>query len=182
MPAGPPGSLFYLGGDVTNSTPAPGFHNLVTSGPSDIALPNFDTDRDAFPGVVIAKDAAGIGGSDPTKVLKFSGGFVSQLEIDSNVHVDLFGAAKDFDRKDIDVEVGLYKCGAFSGCTLIDVDEKKYRHADGWQQKRFHFHGVDETITVSQWIEVRVAVLDSSDDDGWFAFGTADYNSRLTVD
>ena len=181
MPAGPIGSLFYLGGDVTMSTSAPWFHNIVASSPSDTPLPNFDTDRDAFPGVVIAKDAAGIGGSDQTKVLKFAGGFTSTLHIDANVHVDLFAAAKDFGRNDIDVEVGLYKCSVVSGCRLIDVDEKQYRNADRWTEKRFHFHGVDETILVGQWIEVRVAVLDSSQDDGWFAFGTADYDSRISL-
>jgi len=37
------------------------------------------------------------------------------------------------------------------------------------------------TIAVGEWIEVRVAVLDSSEDDGWFAFGTADYDSRIRI-
>ena len=64
---------------------------------------------------------------------------------------------------------------------LIDVDERRYQNADAWNEKRFHFHGVDETINVGQWVEVRVAVLDSSEDDGWFAFGTADYDSHLSV-
>ncbi len=173
--------IYYLGGDVTSNTRAPWFHNLVSSTPPDIALSNFDTDRDAAPGVLVAKDSAGIAGSDPTKVLKFRGGFFSALDIDGDVHVDLYGAAKDFAEKDIDVEVGLYKCSVISGCRLIGVDEKAFDNADKWYEQTFHFHDVDETILLGQWVEVRVAVLDSSEDDGWFAFGTADYDSRIEI-
>ncbi len=101
--------------------------------------------------------------------------------IDADVHVELFAAAKDFARKDIDVEVGLYKCGRVNGCRLIGVDERTYKNADRWKKMKFHFHDTDETFSPGQWVEVRVAVLDSSDADAWFAFGTADYDSRIKI-
>ena len=173
-------STYYLG-DIAWDTPAPRFHNIHADELPDIALPNFDTDRDAFPGALIAKDAAGIGGSDPTKLLRFSGGFASPLEIDADVHVDLYGAAKDFGRRDIDVQVGVYTCGELSGCSLIDSDTREYKHAHRWRKERFHFPDMQATVGTDEWIEVRVAVLDSSEDDGWFAFGTADYDSRIRI-
>jgi hypothetical protein len=103
------------------------------------------------------------------------------LDIDNDVLVDLFAAPKDFSREDITVEVGLYKCGAANDCRLIGVDVRDVQNADRWRKTVFVFPGVDETILVGQRIEVRVAVLDSSETDGWFAFGTAAYDSRLKI-
>jgi hypothetical protein len=149
--------------------------------PPDIPLPNFDTDRDSAPGVLIAKDSAGINGSDPTKVLKFEGRFTSTLQIDGNVHVDVYAAPKDFSGADLVVEVGVYRCGSLGGCSLIGSDTREYKDADEWKKKKFHIHDVQATIDPGEWLEVRVAVLDSSEDDAWFAFGTESYDSRLDL-
>jgi len=145
-------------------------------------LPNFDADRDSAPGALVQKDAAGIDGTDPTKLLRFRRTMIVPFVIDDHLHVELYAAAKDLEKKDIEVEVGVYRCDLLDRCTLLDVDTKEFRDADEWKKKTFHFHDSETVIGIGESIEVRVAVLDDSEDDGWFAFGTRQYDSNLTVE
>ncbi len=171
----------YLGGGVTNAIPAPAFHDISSDAPPDVALPNVDNDRDAAPGALVQKGAAGISGTDPTKVLKFKGAMVAPYVINDDLHIELYVAAKDFGKKDIHVEVGLYRCNLLNQCTLLGSDTNEVKNAKQWKKTKFHLHGIDSTIGIGEWVEVRAAVLDDSEDDGWFAFGTQQFDSKITV-
>jgi hypothetical protein len=179
VPPTPPASTLYLGGGVVSNIVAPAFHGIINSAPPNVGLPNLDTDRDSAAGALVQKDAVGISGNDPTKVLKFSAAMLAPLVIDDDVHVEMYVAAKDFERKDIDVEVGIYRCNLLNQCTLLDSETKEVRNADEWKETTFHLHDADTTIGAGDLLEIRVAVLDGSEDDGWFAFGTQQYDSRI---
>lgn len=179
IPAASPSELF-LGGGVVGGIPAPAVHDISSTAPLDVSLPNVDTDRDAAPGALVQKDAAGIGGNAPTKVLAFSGTMVAPLVIDGNVHIELYVAAKDFAKKDIEVEVGIYRCDLLDRCTLLGSDTREVKNAKHWRKTKFHLRHVDATVGIGERVEVRVAVLDASEDDGWFAFGTRQYDAKIT--
>lgn len=167
---------------MINGIPAPAHHGIFTEDPLDVALPNLDTDRDAAPGALVQKDAAGIDGSDPTKLLRFRGAMATPYVIAGDLHVDLFTAAKDFQTKDLEVEVGVYRCGSQDQCALIGSDVRTVKNAQQWRRVRFHLHATETSVGAGEWMEVRVAVLDGSQSDGWFAFGTRQFDSKITVD
>lgn len=170
----------FLGSDASNMA-APAFHGSTSAAPPDVALPNYDTDRDSAPGALVQKDAAGIDGTDPTKLLTFRVQPGYAFVIDHDLHVELYIAAKDFERKDIDVEVGLYHCTAPGQCTLLGSDDDEVENATNWKKRKFHFHDTEATVGAGDWIEIRVAVLDGSQDDGWFAFGTDRFDAKITA-
>ena len=171
----------YLGSGVVGDIIAPAFHGVTAIAPPDIALPNFDTDRDAAPGALVQKDAAGINGTDLTKLLRFKGAMIAPYVIDDDLHVELYVAAKDFAKQDVEVEVGLYRCNIVDQCTLLGTDTRDVKNAKQWKKTKFFFDDIDATIGIGESIEVRVAVLDGSDTDGWFAFGTDQFDASVTI-
>ena len=78
------------------------------------------------------------------------------------------------------VEVGLYRCASNGSCQLLGTDEQEVKgKKNKWKKTKFHFHDIDTEFAPGDRIEVRVAVLDDSDDHAWFAFGTDDYDSHI---
>lgn len=167
---------------MTGDTTALAFYGITSNDRPDIALPNYDTNRDSAPGALVEQGSFGLNTWDSSKVLKFTAFMSSTLVIDGKADIELYAAAKDFAKEDIEVEVGIYKCGFLGICTLLASDTQEYKNADEWKKKKFHLHDIDTTIFAGQRLEVRVAVDNSSDADGWFAFGTDDYDSHIEIE
>ncbi len=180
IPGIPAASVLYLGGEAVTAMPAPAFHSITAADPPDIDLVNVDADRDAEPGAFIQRSADGIDSNDPTQLLVFSSTLTTPYVIEEDVHVDLYVAAQDFRRRDVRVEVGLYRCAAGT-CALLDSDTRVSRNADRFKLTKFHFVDLETTIGVGESIEVRIAVLDNSEADGWFAFGTQRYDAKIRL-
>lgn len=175
-----PGTVWYLGGATADSAAADD-HAISSTPPPVASLPNLDTNRDAAPGVLVQKDSAGINTTDPTKVVVFRGQVAQPRHIDGDVHIDMYVAPKDFNRSDINLEVGLYACSVADGCQLVERDSHQVRNSRDFRKARFHLHNVDVLLAPGQWVEVRVAVLSNSQDDAWLAFGVDDYDSQIQL-
>ncbi len=165
------GALFGI-----NSFQLP-FHRLTDGTPPDVALPNYDVNKDDAPGRLVRKDAAGIAGTSPDTVVSFSAW--RSRDIVNNVHLHLFAAAKDFERSNITIEAGLYRCRPFQWCELLDSDLIEYRNADSFSKKVVHFKDAETKLHFGDRLELRLAVTDQSETDAWIVFGTNTYNSHL---
>ena len=149
--------------------------------PADGPLYNYDTDRDDFPGLLIAKDGAGVAGTDPTKVQRFRTVFSSVGRLDGDVLVELDVAAKDFAKQDIHVEIELRKCDTQGSCGSLGIAERTVQNADRLKKAIIELEGIDAVFQVGDTLELRIAILDDSEDDAWLAFGTRDYDGRIRL-
>jgi hypothetical protein len=167
----------YLGALLGINSVQQAVHLLSGGTPPSVGLPNYDIDKDDAPGRLVQKDAAGIGGSHPDKVVVFTAW--RSADITGRAHLELYAAAKDFERKDITIEAGLYRCPVLQPCALLDSDTVEFRNANDFRKKTLHFDDVATALHFGDRIEVRIAVTDASDDDAWIAFGTSTYDSHL---
>ncbi len=156
--------------------------SLTHTVPSAGALPNHDSNRDDFPGLLLSKDGAGvIQQTDHTKYQMWVGPS-GPTQINSPVSLVLWTAAKDFNsgKREI-VEAGLFECDSDgSDCSLITQTESDISSSNTWTERTIDFGTVIETIPSGRALAVKVTVGDDSDDDMWLAYDAAGYPSRLT--
>ncbi|MEM1333008.1 MAG: hypothetical protein AAGG08_06065, partial [Actinomycetota bacterium] len=145
-------------------------------------LVNLDTDRDAFDGLLIQKDGAGPGGNDPVKVAKFTMWSIVSVNLDEiEVELDLEVAAKDFKRDDITIGAQLRHCNVLGFCQVIGSGEDEVKNADRWKKIEIELGEIDRFVSVGDRFELRIAVLDDSENDAWIAFGTEEFDSHLKL-
>ncbi len=171
-------STWYLGGPSSDG-PARASYDLSGEEPDAEVLRNHDTDRDDAPGLLVQKDAAGPMGGDQAKVAVFDVVLADAVEIDENAKVKIHVMAKDGARKDLRVAVALVACDASGSCELLAEADKTASNVASWRQVTLQLGRVDHSFAAGDRLELRVAALDSSEDDMWVAFGTEDLDSRL---
>jgi hypothetical protein len=159
---------------------------MDTTLPTASILYNYDTDRDAFPGLVIAKGGSGAGEHDPTKYQAWrTPAFGASLVIQGSVTVKLWSAMKDFDGTEGGA-VTVY-LRDFDGSHYVELGSDTLTDStwqDGtpsWVLKTFQFSVGPHTVAPGHSLEVKVIVENSSDDDMWFAYDTAARKSRIDV-
>lgn len=178
-----PMALYLGSGGHTSSQPVLPAELAVSPG----TLPNYDTDRDGDPGLMIKK-GKGLDETDPTKRQRWAAPILSplagQIAIDPVVHV--WVATKDFDTGKIgSVEVGVYDCDASHGdCQLLSYG---YEWFDQWDfdddfgEVVVTMSPIDHAFAPGRSGVLVIATADDSDDDLWFAYGTSDYPSRIEI-
>ena len=160
--------------------------------PIDLATPtattlyNYDTDRDTFPGLLIAKGGLGAGETDPIKYQAWrSPVLASDLTIQGNVVVHLWSAIKDFQQgKQGTATVYLRD---FDGSSYTEIAKRKLndpnwqRGSSTWVLKAFVIGVGSHTLPAGHSLELKVIVEPTSADDLWFAYDTAAYPSRVML-
>lgn len=154
--------------------------------PTASILYNYDTDRDAFPGLLIAKGGSGADEDDPTKYQAWRTPlFGASLVIQGNVTVKLWSAMKDFDEaKGGAVTVYLRD---FDGSDYVELgsdtlaDSTWQGGTPSWVLNTFQFSIGPHTVAPGHSLELKVIVEASSDDDMWFAYDTGARKSRIDV-
>lgn len=160
---------------------------LSPDAPTATALPNYDTERDGEPGLVLAKTEAGLEETDPEKFQVWSWPASSPVALSGPVRLRLWSAMKDFDTtKRGAVTAGLYDCDAAGAdCGLVaSATESKTPWSGGsatWVEKTWDFGTVSHTVAAGRSLRAKVVVEASSADDMWFAYDTTAYASRLEV-
>jgi len=154
--------------------------------PTASILYNYDTDRDTFPGLVIAKGGSGPGENDPTRYQAWRIPAVSTpLVVEGSVTVSLWTATEDFD----DTKRGAISVylRAFDGSDYVELGGATYSDATwqggspSWVLKTFQVSISSHTLAPGHSLELKVIVENSSDDDMWFAYDTADRKSRVNL-
>jgi hypothetical protein len=165
------GSVLYLRGHGVPSSP------MSNSAPPPGSLPNFDPRRDDFPGLLVQKGSGTPDEGDPTKFQEWShpvGG--ETLSIDEFV---IWAAPKDLNEdKTMIFNVYVLDCGGT--CQALDSASVAVSGA-GWSQAAVDIDIENHTFAPGRKLTVKLVVDDASDDDGWFAFGTATYPAHLAL-
>jgi hypothetical protein len=152
--------------------------------PTAAVLYNYDTDRDAFPGLLIAKGGSGPDESDPMKYQAWlTPAFPEGAVIQGDATVRLWSALKDFNTGLSGVvTVYLRDCDGLS-CVELGSDTVATNPQAGstWKLESVTVPIGTYTIAPGHSLELVVVVDASSDDDMWFAYDTNSHKSRLTV-
>jgi hypothetical protein len=165
------GSVLYLRGHAVPSS------SMSNSAPPPGSLPNFDPRRDDFPGLLIQKGSGSADEGDPTKFQEWShpvGG--ETLSIDEFV---IWAAPKDLN-EDKTMIFNLYVLDCGGSCQALDSASVAVSGA-GWSQAAVDIDIENHTFAPGRKLTVKVVVDNGSDDDGWFAFGTATYPAHLAL-
>ena len=149
-------------------------------------LYNYDTDRDASPGLLITRGGYGVGENDPTKYQAWrTPALPEALLIGGQVTLKLWSAVKDFDdTKGGAVTVYLRD---FDGSSYVElgsgalVDPQWQGGAPSWTLKTLTFPVEPHVVAAGHSLELKVIVDSSSGDDMWFAYDSNAHKSRVTV-
>ncbi|MCP4960603.1 MAG: hypothetical protein GY925_15210 [Actinomycetia bacterium] len=156
---------------------------LDTSAPTATSLYNYDTDRDSFAGLVIAK-GSGLGETDLVKIQRWMYTPAGDLTLSTTVQLTISTAMKDFSSgKNGSVEAGLYDCTiAGTSCTLFasgTVTQNPWPST--WQDIIIDFGAISHTIPAGRALVVKLVVDGGSGDNLWFAYDTTTYQARLDL-
>jgi len=159
---------------------------LTTATPISATLYNCDTDRDAFPGLLIAKGAKGSSESDPTKYQAWRTSPLStNLTINGTASLTIWSAVKDFNTvKSGRITVFLRD---FDGVNHREIAQGSLAQpnwsggSSSWVEKTVTFAAVNYTLLAGHQLEIKLIVDSGSADDTWFAYDTVSYASRLQL-
>jgi len=154
--------------------------------PSADTLYNYDTDRDAFPGLLIAKGGSGADESDPTKYQAWrTSALPTDLIVQGDLTLKLWSGMKDFQGNNRGV-ITVY-LRDFDGSGYVEVGSSTLAES-GWQSgspswvlKTLTFSVGPHTVASGHSLELKIIVQGSSDDDMWFTYDTSPNRSRVVV-
>jgi hypothetical protein len=160
---------------------------------ANTSVPNFDTDRDTRPGLLLREVPTGIGTqfaeSDPAKYQLWRGESGAELVLRGDAFLELHAAMAGFQADEAGVlRVFVLDCSVASttgaDCTQITmaaVEREPWTETAGvWEPVTFTFGAVDHVIPASRVLALKLVVA-NSDDDMRVAFDTVGYEARFTV-
>ncbi|HXF64779.1 MAG TPA: S8 family serine peptidase, partial [Caldilineaceae bacterium] len=147
--------------------------------PSTKELRNYDTDRDAGPGLLIRRSNA----ADATVQRWRLGPFTDDMWLSGNGYLQLYVAAPEF-RKDQTVRIQadllhLDANGQQLGVIASNGHTRKWYGR--WQGAKMRFNGLNYFFEAGHYLELALTVDPISDDDIWLAFGTRTYPAHLSL-
>jgi hypothetical protein len=177
---------YFLKTNSTGNTISSATLPLSTTAPTLTTLFNYDTNRDAVAGLLLAKTGQGLAETDATKSQRWNMSTVSPVTLSGNARVTLWSAMKSFEaNKAGAVQVGLYDCNStVSTCSLLgsnSITSSNWSPTGGWVSRDWDLGTLNHTVQAGRILQVRVVVLGSSGDDMNFAYDTTTYRSVLTM-
>lgn len=177
-----------------HNDPSPPFGNTTSHPvlPMDLAAPtslpvhNYDTDRDTALGLTIKKGGAGPGETDTTKCQVWrTPALATGLKIQGDVVVELWSAMKNLATGSKGA-VTVY-LRDFDGSSYTEIGQSSRIDSDwqggssAWVLKTFVLNVGSYTVPAGHFLELKVIVESSSDDDIWFVYDTWFYNSQIAA-
>lgn len=165
-------------GDTSSAATLP----LAAGSPASGSLPNYDTDRDDAPGLLLAKDGAGLSTSDRTKRQDWSHTLDQAATLDGTVTLTVWIAAKDKKNDEtIGVRAALELCSPI--CRQIGVGQWSGAGRSVYRAVEVDLGDLDLVAPAGSSLRLRIVVPDSlATTDLWLAYGTGHYSSRLSID
>ena len=182
-------SSYYLHNNPTPPVAATSSQTSLplTTGPALVAtLHNYDQDRDAQSGLLIAKGGTDENEAGATKHQVWrTGALSSSLALDGTVTIDFWSAVKDFTLSTAGT-VTLY-LRDYDGSSHIEIANGTVTKAD-WQggvsdfvANTLSIASVDYTISAGNQLELKLIVGAASEDDMWFAYDTTAHPSVVGI-
>jgi hypothetical protein len=159
---------------------------LNETAPTATTLYNYDTNRDASAGLLIAKGGSGASEADTTKYQSWrTAALGSSLTINGTVDVILWSAIKDFGlNKQGSVRVFLrdYNGSSYTEICNGTLTQSNWQGGSStWVSKTISFTCSSYTIPAGNRLEVKLIVNASADDSMGFAYDTTSYDSRAVL-
>ena len=149
--------------------------------PQNWTLPNYDTDRDSVPGLLIVRGGA-LATGDPTRLQRFAVDPAGDLNLRGQHQVHLWVKSADGGIRDMDVSVALARCtDGNGGCTVVTSTTRSFELGGGFELKSFDFTRLTQNIPAVQHLEVWVAVGANSESDLVLAYDAGAYGSGLQI-
>ncbi|MEM9467695.1 MAG: hypothetical protein AAGA90_20130 [Actinomycetota bacterium] len=167
----------------TGNTTSQDLLPLDATEPTATTLRNYDTDRDAAEGLLLAK-GSGLGETDLVKFQRWRHTPSSSLTLSGTAQLTIYTAMKDFTAgKSGAVDVGLYDCttGGSSCTQLASGSASQNPWPNTWQAVTVDLGAVSHTVASGRALIIKVVVSDSSGDDLLFAYDTTAYASELEI-
>jgi len=180
---------FYLHNDPS---PPVGDTTSQPALPMDFELPtasilyNYDTNRDASPGLLIAKGGSGVYENNPVKYQAWrTPEFAEAMFISGEASLKLWSAMKNFE-EDNGGAVTVY-LRDFDGWGYVELGSGTLTDAPwqaggpSWVLNTITFSAGPYLVASGHKLEMKLIVEGSSDDDMWFAYDSNSEKSRITV-
>ncbi len=148
-------------------------------------LANYDTDRDDAPGLLLARDADGLSGDDPTThqdwVWPFDDDDIGERRL-RQVQLSLSVAAKDMKAGEtIGISVELAVCDR--RCTVLGTGSWSGTATSDFTSAVVDLGSINRKLKDDGTLRLRVVAPDSlATTDVWLAYGTSTHPSQLTID
>jgi hypothetical protein len=158
--------------------------SLSTEAPTAVALPNHDPGRDAYPGLLVARGGSGASETDPSKYQQWI--TPSGVSLDGPTSLVFWAGIKEFASATRGVvEAFLLDCDSVGDhCSVVAQSRKDIfdwsERWGSWSEHSVEFGHVTHAVSEGRSLSVKIVVGADSDDDMWFAYGSADYPGRLT--
>ena len=180
------GSTFYLQNDPVPAQGDTSSHAVLPlnkTAPTSGTLYNYDNNRDAVPGLLLAKGAAGASESDNTKIQRWRlAPNATEMHLQGNAQLTLYTAMKDFTTGNTGiVHVHLLDRNGGQIQTIASATVSESGWSGTWQALTLDFGVIDYTIPTNHQLEFALTVDANSSDDMWFAYGTANQAAHLSV-
>ena len=149
-------------------------------------LYNYDTNRDAAPGIVIARGGSGPDESDPSKYQAWrSAVFPFGAVIPSDMTVRLWTAMKDFSPDKLgSMEIHLrdFDGTGYTPIATLLVNRTDWQAGSStWRPFSNTFPTAGRTLAAGHQLELKIIVRSESGDDLWFAYDTTAYPARIEI-
>ncbi len=158
---------------------------LNTTAPTAATLFNYDTNRDAFAGLILAKGASGVGETDTAKFQAWRTSAAGWVVSPSPVFT-FWSGIKDFGlNKHGVVTVYLRHWNGSSYTTICSgtADDADWQGGSGtWVQRSITLSGCSYVVPSGHQLEIKLVAQGVADDDMWFAYDTTAYPTRLSLD
>ncbi len=180
---------FYL---HNNPTPPVVDTNSQTNLPLDQTAPiattlyNYDQDRDAFAGLLIAKGGSGASESDPTKYQAWRTAVLAEDQcLRGDITFSVWAAIKDWGADkagQVNVFLRDYNGSTYTEIGNGSVTDANWQNGTStWVAKTVTINGLNYTVAAGNRIDVKITVDASSEHDMWFAYDTTSYPSALNI-
>ena len=154
--------------------------------PTAPVLYNYDTNRDASPGLLIAKGSSGVYEINPSKYQAWrTPEFAEAMFISGEASLKLWSAMKNF-QEDNGGAVTVY-LRDFDGWGYVELGSGTLTSAPwqagspSWVLNTITFSAGPYLVAAGHKLELKVIVEGSPDDDMWFAYDSNSEKSSITV-
>lgn len=188
--------LFLRAAGPGDQTSTPVLPFSTDAGPTNGTLPNYDTDRDAGPGLLLIQNEQGpgqqIAETDSTKFQLWMFPVAEDLELSGSASMDIWAATADLETG-LEARLRTYvmDCPATSvdGTDCIEIAPRRFDDRDPWspaddqwERALWDYGPISYTIPAGRALGVKLTIAGvHTDDDMRFAFDAAGFESSFTV-
>lgn len=177
---------YYLDVWTEGDTPSRPLLPLSASPPGRQQLANYDTDRDASPGLLLRRTDRGLAETDPARRQSWASGYDRFGVAAGFATVTFWSALPGFTSGPATLDISLQACtGGLDNCDVVGqrrLSEQDWsRGQRDWVERSVDVALTALTVDADRVLLVTFTVDASSSNDMWLAYGTQQFPSSLSL-